>query len=99
MNSLKNSFWGGRIEAARKRGMFNGKDCDLAHDWTTCACGKQDAKIPRHSPGYPTDTRLFNLGVKFFSCIERNDFDLAESTLLKIEKRASEILAEQKGKK
>lgn len=43
---------------------------ELSREWVTCACGQQDAEIPRAYNGEPQDHELKILGVDFFSAIE-----------------------------
>ena len=97
-NNLQNTFWGERIIKAEKRGRFTLKDHKLAEDWQTCACGEQDNRIPRGnkgaSPARPDDSRLACLGGDFYMYVSRSMVSLAANTLVKIEKRAAEVLAQ-----
>jgi hypothetical protein len=38
---------------------------NLASDWVTCACGKQDKRIPRYQDGKPRDIELCLYGIQF----------------------------------
>lgn len=105
--------WIERIEAARTRGAFDDCDRKQAQDWTTCACGSQDRRIPRYtaqdekagvqcawedgerdevSRGVPRDAALRVLGTKFYTCIDQNLFTDAALCLLRIERRAGQVL-------
>lgn len=90
------THWGRRIVAAMERGgRFTCRDKEDANGWTTCACGKQDARIPRdHEYGDPLDYGLVRLGVSFARSVSRHDPDTALLILLAIEDRAAEVLAE-----
>jgi hypothetical protein len=95
--------WWDRIAAAEAR--FFGTDCqpaftyedkEAASDWVTCACGEQDARIPRE-PGLsrrPADDALADLGMDFYAAVIRQDPFEARAVLVKIEHRVAEILAE-----
>jgi len=68
-----------------------------ARDWVTCACGRQDPRIPRKvfsGRGEPFDTKLTLLGANFAMDLLNDCPNAALTTLLKIEKRAAEVLAE-----
>lgn len=90
--------WHQRIQAAKDRGSFTEGDMDLAKDWTTCACGGQDKRIPRKGtqdePNAPRDYDLYMLGIRFNMLVHAHDFDKAEHVLDRIDRRAGEILAE-----
>lgn len=91
--SLADTHWGERIIAAEERGSFSFEDCVDAGEWTTCACGKQDPRIPREF-GIPIDSDLKFFGVRFHANLVGNDFVFAASYLIAIEKRAGKVLAE-----
>lgn len=76
----------------------------LSADWVTCACGKQDPRIPRHEAGAPKDALLSTLGVEFCGAIgalrmnryreRHHEFvNKAINCLQRIERRAKEVLA------
>lgn len=88
----KTPYWWGVIERAKKRGSFLASEKAKAVGWTTCACGKQDARIPRHDIGDPKDIPLRALGLRFCTAVNGNLVDMAGMILLAIEKRASEVL-------
>lgn len=85
--------WPVRIAEARKRGEFTEEDNDAAGDWVTCACGHQDAGIPRNPIGCPLDKELDDLGMHFYSAVCDNNFDKAEDILVSIQRRAVEVLS------
>lgn len=92
---LAKTHWGKRILAAAKRGGFTEGDGQDSMDWTTCACGKQDPRILRTSWGHPADGRLALLGTDFAGRVcDLDDPAAAARTLVAIEKRAAEILAD-----
>jgi hypothetical protein len=95
--------WWDRIKTAEKRFIdkdagyvFTDEDRLAAGDWVTCACGEQNARIPREpgSKGRPADDDLAYLGMDFYSAVTRQDPFGARAVLVKIEHRAAEILAE-----
>jgi hypothetical protein len=95
----KTPFWWKRIELAEKRGRFTPEDVTKASDWVTCACGRQDKRIPRHlhytgQPTRPVDFELQKLGMCFDKAVQANNFDWARHTLLAIETRAAQVLEE-----
>lgn len=101
---LHTSYWGKRIIKAEKRGRFTENDSEMVADWMTCACGKQDPRIPRLDfetcianrslgcLGAPADSELREKGVIFYNHIKEHRFVDAARTLVKIEKRASIVL-------
>ena len=90
---LEETFWGTRIIEAEKRGDFSQGQTGLAGVWTTCACGKQDERMPREKQtGAPVDGILRALGSTFYADVWQNDFADAAKTLVKIEERAAQIL-------
>lgn len=86
--------WHQRIEAARERGEFTAEDKALAFDYTTCACGEIDPRIPRMPSGEPADEGLANLGADFYADVFVNRFEDASTSLQLIEQRAAAILSE-----
>jgi hypothetical protein len=93
-NRLLSSYWGRRIVKAEERGYRNKTDALKASSWQTCACGRQDDRIPRDDEGVPMDSALSDLGCSFYVHILNNRFDFAAQTLVKIERRAAEVLRE-----
>ena len=95
-NDAAGSHWGQRIIAAERRGNFTEKDKRAAGTWVTCACGKQDKRIPRRpgGRGRPADEVLSALGDGFYLLVCADRHLGAAETLLKIEARADEILDE-----
>ena len=91
-NNLQYTYWGDRIIKAEERGYFTLTDAKKAGSWTTCACGKQDPRIPRHDDGDPVDAYLSGYGSRFMSDVINNHFFDAASTLIAIEKRAVVLL-------
>ena len=103
----KTPYWWEVIERAKARKAhgklaFTFRERERAGNWTTCACGKQDIRIPRHGifDMEPLDKELSLLGVQFSHAVTMDDPDLAEKTLLKIERRGDVVLraAMRKGK-
>lgn len=104
---LSRTFWGKRIVKAEKEGGFTANDRREAIQWTTCACGKQDPRVPRikesadytHprkwvSEGEPEDYWLSRWGGAFHDdAVKENDYSLASDLLIKIERRAAKIVA------
>ena len=99
---MKTPYWTGVIRRAKKRKEegkrgFNGKHLELSGSWVTCACGKQDPRIPRlHYGGTPVDMTLFHLAISFCGAVERDHPDDAERVIKQIEIRAAEVLREVK---
>ncbi len=99
-------FWFRVIQAAEKRraaGLtpFYETHVELAKNWQTCACGRQDKRIPRHGPGdpfkqygSPVDSLLRHYGSDFYDRVRDQDVEGAMETMLNIERRAAEVLAE-----
>lgn len=94
-------YWWRAIETARKRGHFTEEDIARAHGWTTCACGKQDKRIPRSKnldwengrpANAPLDARLYALGGSFYEYVMSNAFYKAERALVAIERRAAALI-------
>ncbi len=91
-HNLHNSHWGKRIIKAGQRGHFLFEDRVDANYWTTCACGKQDPRIPRECNGRPKNQRLVELGGRFARMVEEDKILSAARLLVKIEAEAAEIL-------
>jgi hypothetical protein len=88
----KTKSWHQRIDDAEKRGGFTEADKQMAKSWQTCACGRQDKRIPRCYGGDPADGELDRLGNTFNSSVRNDHFRKARKALYAIEKRAAEIL-------
>ncbi len=94
-------YWTKVIEEARERHAtgvppFTTEQKALSWEWVTCACGKQDSRIPRNEEGEPLDDELDNLGNEFYAAVDDDDIDKAEKYLAKIELRSAQILLEQR---
>jgi hypothetical protein len=83
-----------------------------AYSWQTCACGKQDSRIPRlnEPAGEPKDKYLRDLGWRFacvvgdmYNCFIPSKFEKfrkrALDIMTKIEKRATIVLSQELAKK
>ncbi len=104
-------YWFKVIKTAIKRqrnGLtaFTESQKDKAENWVTCACGKQDPRIPRegddagrknrlrvHADWEPEDAKLSRLGGYFADYVYSNRPQRALECLLAIEKRAAVVLA------
>lgn len=73
--------------------------------WQDCACGTQDPRIPRYTgkeadsnrdawEGMPKDMKLAELGLVFNREVGDRNYPMALVTLLRIEERSGEILAD-----
>lgn len=91
-NRLLSSYWGRRIVKAEERGFFFERDHWDSNRWTTCACGRQDERIPRNYGRVPLDPQLRRLGGMFYRVIKRRKYVCAAEILIAIEKRSAEIL-------
>lgn len=112
----KTPYWWGVLERGVRRlrkgqTPFTGKHYRLAGNWVTCACGRQDARIPRVGFGMPADRQLANLGVTFCAAISsgsvltgpfrttgvrsQRHVEKARGVLQQIELRAAQILRER----
>lgn len=91
----KTPYWWATIDRAEKRGHFTECEIRRADNWPTCACSKQDKRIPRDDIGCPTDVLLGILGAAFVDYVCSDMFKDARRTLTKIEKRAAKVLAEE----
>jgi hypothetical protein len=92
--NLHATHWGQRIIRAEETGAFTGRDASESGEWTTCACGKQDPRIPRYYDGEPHDGGLMLYGMRFVDYVSANQYTEAADTLIAIEHRAAELLAE-----
>ena len=86
--------------------LFNAEDVVAAGRWPDCACGVQDARIPRyikntssHASGEPKDRSLYFLGCEFASAVCNDEPYRAGYLLGKIDRRSGEILAKQAARK
>lgn len=100
MKARKTPYWWRAIESAKrrkKRGLqgFTWPVYERALGWITCACGKQDKRIPRGPGGKPEDSRLTELGGSFAYHVGMDQIAGAERTLRAIERRAVEVLAQE----
>jgi hypothetical protein len=91
-NNLLDTRWGKRLLAMEKRGRPTKREEADAKNWQTCACGKQDKRIPRVRNGRPLDCELESFGYSFYWRIYHGQFEWAAELLVKIEQRASQIL-------
>jgi hypothetical protein len=91
--NLHATHWGKRIITAEEFHGTTPSDLSDSGEWTTCACGKQDPRIPRTKSGAPIDEYLEELGVAFYQNVCAHRFLEAAETLIAIERRAAEILA------
>jgi hypothetical protein len=78
----------GRVTEAQKEDAIR-----RSSNWITCACGNQCDAIPRVLDK-PIDGVLARLGQFFYGHVAAERWDAATETLVKIEKRSSEILFE-----
>lgn len=96
-------YWTGVINRAitrKNKGLwgFTLKHIRLAGKWPSCACGKQDPRIPRttlgsHSTiGQPIDTLMQDYGMEFLGAVGEDDPWNARFWLHEIEIREGEIL-------
>jgi hypothetical protein len=98
-------YWFKAIEEARVLGEFTYEHHRRANDWTTCACGEQDRRIPRYEQddedetgarvyaGEPKDDDLSALGCRFAWAVDDDDLDGALALLHQIEARAAVVIA------
>lgn len=80
-----------------------------ACSWITCACGQLCKALPRNEEGEPKDSKLYNLGIKFYNEIDsaelahdNSEFKKADQylkkakkVLEKIEKRTIKLLTKK----
>ena len=100
---MKTPYWTKVIATALKKKAagkpgpyFIQRQMDKANDWVTCACGKQDPRIPRKSwlrSFAPEDDRLRVLGLLFAEYLDIDNPEGALKCLEKIERRSAKILA------
>ena len=78
------------------RGQINGWELNrarsLSGDWITCACGNQCDVIPRYESGCPIDEELYHLGLRFHSCIAKENYSFAIHLLSEIEARSTYLI-------
>ena len=82
-----------RVRVAKGKPAFTERAKYLAGNWVSCACGRQDIRLPRGFLGRPEDYKLYLLGDTFCNAVLINHIDRAERTLAKIEIRAAEVIA------
>ncbi len=92
-------YWWDVIDEAEARGSFTEDEKVRSGAWVTCACGKQDPRIPRRTTwmgreGMPVDKELGGLGCRFCDNVHDDHFKAARNTLIAIEQRAAHLLAE-----
>ena len=80
--------------------LFSAEDKKAAESWPDCACGVQDARIPRYikntssyASGQPKDRSLYSLGCEFSAAVGNDEPYRAFYLLAKIDRRSGEILA------
>lgn len=96
---LGNTHWGRRILNAARRGSFNETDQRLADRWTTCACGRTDARLLNENDGQePWDSTLRSAGYDFGATVKvrSNSYSIRDAAylLVKIEDRARQLTCE-----
>jgi hypothetical protein len=97
---LSRKYWGRKIIAAEKIGYFPQLDVNEAAQWTTCACGRQDPRIPRvidvaGELAGPKDKKLATAGMDFYIAVREHDFWEAAYVLNTIESRARVVLQKE----
>lgn len=92
MKTEQDRFWWAAIRQAEESGTFTPREKRLAGCWPTCACGRQDKRIPRGGDGCPIDRYLRRLGAMFFSAVLADNTESARTHLFSIECRAGEII-------
>jgi len=90
---LDETLWGKRIIQIERTGIVPIEWGEEARDWQTCACGRQDERIPRYEDGEPLDEQLSASGAWFPLYLQSNIVEAARC-LIRIEKRAAEVLKE-----
>jgi len=79
--------------AKRGKKPFSRRHVKQAEDWTTCACGRQDWRIPRDvEDDSPLDPELKRLGGEFYEAIKGGAPIAARQRLVEIEIRAAEVI-------
>ena len=93
--AMADTPWRERIFRARECGRFTAQDRVRAARWSTCAVGelvrRRRLALVRLKNGCPVDTALRRFGTSFFAAVLADDVARAESTLVEIEKRVSEL--------
>lgn len=94
----KTAYWSRVLQQAAKRQAagkpaFTANEIERAGDWVTCACGKQDKRIPRYE-GEPRDGLIRLLGYRFGHDVEMGCVNEAKRNLARIEARAAVLIAE-----
>ncbi len=77
--------WKTRVQAAVKRGRFLKSEAKLSSSWTSCAVGEHRGKYRADDIGYPAADRLVTLGMDFYSRVNCDDVDGAQTVFDKIE--------------
>ena len=90
---LDETLWGKRIIQIERTGIVPDEWLNEAWGWQTCACGRQDERIPRDKYGAPLDYKLACDG-EWFPFYLRHDIVEAARCLIRIEERAAEVLKE-----
>ena len=97
-------YWTRVIQNAKRRKAagrtpFTKDNVRLAEDWVTCACGKQDWRIPRfvrsYQNGSPVDSEMQRWGMDFMVSVRGQDPNKAGEALAQVERRAIELIKEQ----
>lgn len=104
--------WNRFLSPKKKRYTLNEltNACEAAGNWTDCACGRTDPRIPRHDGGRPMDAKLTFFGNRFYDAIhymyinfindEKEDFSWAlmhaRKIIRQIDIRSAQILKELK---
>lgn len=96
LHDIKKLYW----EAKKENTVDKWREYDAKLDylkmhsssWVTCACGNQCVIFERNRHGQPKDYHLSELGQNFYMDIKMEEFDVAEETLIEIEKRSSYLL-------
>lgn len=102
----KTPYWWTVMEKAERRlakgrHPFTAAEETKASSWVTCACGKQDKLIPRYPEtsvveGEPVDPVLSRAGFDFFDAVRAGDVKSAKRLLVRIERRAIQLLKQPK---
>lgn len=90
---LDETLWGKRIIQIERTGELPFEWRDESESWQTCACGRQDERIPRGWRDAPLDEQLRRDG-GWFPYYLLTDIVEAARCLIRIEKRAAEVLKE-----
>lgn len=89
----KTPYWRKAILEAMRSGHFTDAQANKAEDWTTCACGEQDPRIPRlFESRAPEDSKLRRLGSVFSVAVREDEVETAAELLDQIEERAAIVL-------